>query len=105
MLTFPFAELLEQGADVFGQGGFEGMGRALCVGELEQMGVQGETGEEGAFVFLVAGEFEVAFEGAKKNRFGVAVEFVADDRVAERLHVYADLVGAAGMDLELHQGK
>ena len=36
---------------------------------------------------------------------GGAVEGVADDGMAEGLHVDADLVGAAGLDADLDQGE
>ena len=36
---------------------------------------------------------------------GCAVQRVAHDRMAERLHVDADLVGAAGFDLQVKQGE
>ncbi len=36
---------------------------------------------------------------------GGSVECVADDRVAEGLHVDADLVGAAGLDADLDEGE
>lgn len=54
-------------------------------------------------MFFVAGELEISFERRQVYGFGVAVEFVADDGVPERLHMYADLMGAAGVNLELHQ--
>ena len=102
-LALPFPELLQQGSHIFWEWGFEGVGSALLVGELQELGMPGEPGEKGAFVFFVEGEFEIPFERREKDWFGVAVEVVADDGVTEGLHVDADLVGAAGMDLELDQ--
>jgi len=72
--------------------------------EMQQLGVQGETGKDGAFLFLILGEFEIAFEGGEQDGAGVAIEFVADDGMTESLHMDTDLVGAAGVDAELHEG-
>ena len=55
-------QLVEEGAEVFGEGSFDGMCRAAGVGESEFLGVEGEAGEEGAFGLFGFGEFEVAFE-------------------------------------------
>jgi hypothetical protein len=54
--------LVEEGAEVFGEGGFDCMGRAAGVDESDFLGVEGEAGEEGAFGLFGFGEFEVAFE-------------------------------------------
>src|ERR1700753_3740793 len=96
-----FTELVEEGAEVFREGGFEGAGFAGGVGELEAMGVKGEAGEDGAVLFFGFGELEVSFDGREEDGFAVAVEVVAGDGVADGLHVDADLVGAAGMDSKL----
>src|SRR5271163_2457211 len=40
-----------------------------------------------------------------ENPMGGAVQVVADDGMAERLHVDANLVGAAGLDLHIDQGE
>ena len=48
---------------------------------------------EGEFSQVGFGQFVVG--GADENRFVVAVELVADDRVADRGEVYADLMLAA----------
>ena len=66
--------------------------------------MQGKTGEDGAFLFFGLGELEIAFEGREQDGAGFAIEFVANDGIAEGLHVDADLVGAAGVDAELYQG-
>ena len=59
---FPFVQLVEEGAEVFWKGRFDGMGRASGVGESEFLGVESEAGEEGTFGLFGFGEFEVAFE-------------------------------------------
>ena len=102
ILTFccsalPFPQLLQKGAHVFGHCCFEGVVLAFGVLEMQEMGMQGEAGEDGAFFFFGLGEFEVAFEGGEEDGACFAVEFVTNNGVAEGLHVYTDLVGAAGV--------
>ena len=53
--------MLEQGAEILGEWRFDGMDRAVGVGESEELGVEGESGEDGAFGLFGFGEFEVAF--------------------------------------------
>ena len=65
--------------------------------------MEGHTAEEGAFFFLVFRQFEIPFDRRKVDGSAVAIEVVAGDGMAQGLHVYADLMGAAGMDLELHE--
>ena len=60
--------------------------------------------QDGPFLFVVPGQFEIAFEGGYQYGAGISVYVVADNGVSEMLHVYADLVGAAGMDAELYEG-
>lgn len=51
-LGFPFTELLEEGPEVFWQGRFDRMRFAVRVGESEELGMEGEAREEGAFGFF-----------------------------------------------------
>ena len=63
-----------------------------------------ETREDGAFLFFGARQFVITFDGRKENGSSVSVEVVANDGMTEGLHVYADLVCAAGMDAKLDEG-
>ena len=99
----PFAELLEERAHVFWHFGFEGVEVAGSVGEAEGLRVEAEAGEDRSFLFFGARQFEVPFDRGQEDGFPVAIEFVAGDRMAEGLHVDADLVGASGMDTKLYQ--
>ena len=65
--------------------------------------MEGETREDGAFLFFGERQFVVAFDGREEDGAAVAIELVADDGMTEGLHVYADLVGASGVDLELYE--
>jgi hypothetical protein len=86
-------DCVKKRCELDGEGRFEIDGLAgLGVGEREMGGV-----EEVAF------EVEVAREVG--DDVGGAVEGVADDGVAEGLHVDADLVGAAGFDADLDEGE
>ncbi len=64
---------------------------------MEEIAVELEVGFEGGVVFGGGGE-----EG---DSVGCSVEVVADDGVAEGLHVDADLMGAAGLDADLDEGE
>ncbi len=72
------------------------------VGEGEAGGV-----EEVAVEFEVGFERGVGFGGGGEEGDSVrgSVEVVADDGVAEGLHVDADLMGAAGLDADLDEGE
>jgi len=85
--------------------GFEGVSLAGGVEEVKAVGVEGEAGKDGAFLFFLLAELVVAFYGGEEDGAAVAVKVVADDGVSEGLHMDTDLVGAAGMDAELDQGE
>ena len=95
--------MLEEGAHVFWHFGFECVEVVGGIGESEGLGVEAEAGEDGAFLFFGAGQFEVPFDGRQEDGAAVAVEVIAGDGMAEGLHVDADLVGASGMDTKLYQ--
>ena len=54
------------------------------------------------FLFIF-GHIVAALNGGYIKGFTIAIQFIADQRVAEVLHVYPYLVGTAGMYLELHK--
>ena len=60
--TLPFVKLLDERPHVFGQRGFEGMGRAGRIGEAEEGRVKGKPGEDGAFLLFLFAEFVIAFD-------------------------------------------
>ena len=60
--------------------------------------------EDGALVLFIPAQLIIPFEGGDEDGAAVTVGVVAGDGMTQGLHVDADLVGAAGVDAELHQG-
>lgn len=75
------------------------------VGESQRFGVEGETRKDRALFIFGTRQLVVAFDRRQEDGFAVAIELVAEDGMAQGLHMDAYLVRAAGVDTELDQRK